>query len=327
MSENMEDQVVENEINGEINENEEEESPCSPTPPEIEVEIEPCRLCDEIGEKMFNIFEDNPEGYQLIGLIKENLPIVLYKTDPLSKQVCEKCVLNLQIISSLKKRSRKTQEIYVEKLKKEGDTTDKNVLLFLGCTGSKLVDNGEEEDEEEEELKDEATSTEDLTILCANCKTAILDASSVNGEVELSTDLHKAIAESLRKNRVVTGESESEKVLRKRKIQPMYQELEDSLCSSLTDLTHRGDEDSQFGEEPASEVESEDSNQERPAKRRKIVKDSQEIDEEINRELAREQASNTDENDSEKAENESEKADSENAEAEEEEEKTRRKRK
>lgn len=38
---------------------------------------EPCRLCDDISEKMFNIFEENPQGYQLIGLIKENLPIVV----------------------------------------------------------------------------------------------------------------------------------------------------------------------------------------------------------------------------------------------------------
>lgn len=123
------------------------------------------------------------------------------------------------------------------------------------------MNNGEnEEDDEDEELKDEGTSTDDLTILCANCKTAILDASTVNGEVELAADLHKIIAESLRKNKVITGmfkyifrsfeiiilmscvfigDSETEKVLRKRKIQPIYQELDDSLCSSLTDLTRR----------------------------------------------------------------------------------------
>lgn len=40
-------------------------------------EPEPCRLCDNVADKMFNIFDDNPEGYQLIGLIKENLPIVV----------------------------------------------------------------------------------------------------------------------------------------------------------------------------------------------------------------------------------------------------------
>ncbi|XP_076271977.1 uncharacterized protein LOC143203630 isoform X1 [Rhynchophorus ferrugineus] len=260
-------------------------------PREIELEVETCRLCDELGDKMYNIFDENPEGYQLIGLIKENLPIVLYKSDPLSKQVCEKCVEGLQIISSLKKRSRNTQEKYVEKLKNEADTHDKNVLLFLGCTGSKLMNNGEnEDDEEDEELKDECTSTDDLTVLCANCKTAILDASTVNGEVELGADLHKIIAESLRKNKVITGDSETEKVLRKRKIQPIYQELDDSLCSSLTDLTRRtaaivpgDDESSQF----ASDMDSEESVEERPSKRKKFDSESKKIQEEINEALAK----------------------------------------
>ncbi|ENN76040.1 hypothetical protein YQE_07413, partial [Dendroctonus ponderosae] len=218
-----------------------------------EIEIEPCRLCDDVTEKMFNIFEDNPEGYQLIGLIKENLPIVLYKTDPLSKLVCDKCVLNLQLISSLKKRSRKTQDKYVEKLKTEGDTTDKNILLFLGCTGSKLIENGDEDEEEEEDLKDQATSTHDLTILCANCKTGILDASTVNGEIELSTDLHEMLRESLKKNRVFTGEEAS----------------------------HYDDIDI------PSDIESNESNENHPAKRRKIDKSSKEIQDEINQELAK----------------------------------------
>lgn len=68
-----------------------------------------------------------------------------------------------------------------------------------------MIDNGDDEEEEEEELRDEATSTDDLTILCANCKTSILDASTVNGEVELASNLHDIIRESLRKNRVMTG--------------------------------------------------------------------------------------------------------------------------
>lgn len=74
--------IVESETNGEIEKNgeeipepETEEMEISPELPEIE--FEPCRLCDDVSEKMFNIFEDNPEGYQLIGLIKENLPIVV----------------------------------------------------------------------------------------------------------------------------------------------------------------------------------------------------------------------------------------------------------
>ncbi|XP_050300768.1 uncharacterized protein LOC126739235 isoform X2 [Anthonomus grandis grandis] len=241
-----------------------------------DIEVEACRLCDDVSEKMFNIFEDNPEGYQLIGLIKENLPIVLYKTDPLSKQVCEKCVLNLQIISSLKKRSRQTQEKYVDKLKSECDTNDKNVLLFLGCTGSKLVDNGDDEEEEEEELKDQATSTEDLTILCANCKTSILDASTVNGELELSSNLHEIIKDSLRRNRVITV---------------------DDLSPS---------------EGGPSDIESEDS-EERPAKRRKIDESSREIQDEINRALAKKNDMNgvTDEDSLDKEDESSEKNDSE----------------
>lgn len=259
------------------------------TPPqEMEVEVETCRICDEISEKMFNIFDENPEGYQLIGLIKENLPIVLYKSDPLSKQVCERCVENLQIISSLKKRSKNTQEKYVEKLKNEVDTSDKNVLLFLGCTGSKLIENTEEEDEEEEELKDQGTSTEDLTVLCSNCKTAILDASTVNGDVELSTNLHKIIAESLKKNRVITEDADTEKVLRKRKIQPLYHELDDSLCSSLTDLTrHTAGEEEEESSQFASEVDSEESVDERPVKRRKVDSESKKIQEEIDQEVAK----------------------------------------
>lgn len=36
-----------------------------------------CRLCDEIGGQMFNIFDKNPEGYQILQVIKECLPIIV----------------------------------------------------------------------------------------------------------------------------------------------------------------------------------------------------------------------------------------------------------
>ncbi|KAL1516654.1 hypothetical protein ABEB36_000537 [Hypothenemus hampei] len=246
----MEESPQEVKINGENDEN----APETCKSPSGSFEIENCRLCDNFSEKMFNIFEDNPEGYQLIGLIKENLPIVLYKTDPLSKRICEKCVENLQIISSLKKTSRKTQEKYVEKLKNEADTTDKNILLFLGCTGNKLIDNGEDDEEEEEELKDEATSTDDLTILCANCKTSILDASTVNGDIELASELHEAIQSSLKRNR---------------------EQTEDEEMSNSEDA------------EMVSELESDESQEEQISKRRRIDKSSIEIQEEIDKELSK----------------------------------------
>ncbi|XP_060535273.1 uncharacterized protein LOC132707430 [Cylas formicarius] len=236
--------------------------------------LDMCRLCDQSGEKMFGIFEDNEDGYEIIRLIKENLPIVIYKSDPLSKQVCETCVETLQTLSVFKKTCRKTQEKYVDELKSNGDVTNKDIQLYLGCTGNKIGD-GDDDEEEDDELKDKGTSTDDISILCVNCKQSILDASTVNGEVELCTDLHKIIADSLRKNRVITADSESEKVLRKRKIQPIYQELEDSLCSSLTEFTRNTEDDntSQYGFDMNSDIETDESGEERHAKRRKIDSD------------------------------------------------------
>lgn len=38
---------------------------------------ETCRLCDEIGGQMFNIFEKNPEGQQILQVIKDCLPIIV----------------------------------------------------------------------------------------------------------------------------------------------------------------------------------------------------------------------------------------------------------
>lgn len=120
------------------------------------------------------------------------------------------------------------------------------------------------------ELKDTSTSTDDLTVFCSNCKQAILDSNTVNGELELCTDLHKVIAESMQKSKV-TADSVSDKLLRRRKVVPFYHELEDSLCSSLTEFT-QNTEGSQGMEMPTDEEEeSVDSDEaQRPAKRRKI---------------------------------------------------------
>lgn len=38
---------------------------------------ESCRLCEEIGGQMFNIFEKNEEGYQILQVIKDCLPIIV----------------------------------------------------------------------------------------------------------------------------------------------------------------------------------------------------------------------------------------------------------
>lgn len=38
---------------------------------------ESCRLCDEISGQMFNIFEKNEEGNQILQVIKECLPLIV----------------------------------------------------------------------------------------------------------------------------------------------------------------------------------------------------------------------------------------------------------
>lgn len=127
---------------------------------------ESCRLCDEIGGQMFNIFEKNEDGYQILQVIKECLPIIvstcqtlrlifslififitelslqIYRTDPLSKQICEGCYIN---VSTLHKFKKSVQEI-AEKQKKKLTTylvssheeLPLAVRLFLAC-GEEVV--------------------------------------------------------------------------------------------------------------------------------------------------------------------------------------------
>lgn len=80
------------------------------------------------------------------------------------------------------------------------------------------------------------------------------------------------------KNKVTT-ESVSEKLLRRRKVVPFYHELDDSLCSSLTEYTHNT-EGSQCFDEPSDmdSVDSDDTPTVRPSKRRKIVESDDEIE-------------------------------------------------
>lgn len=102
------------------------------------------------------------------------------------------------------------------------------------------------------------------------------DASTINGELELCTDLHKAIAESMRKNKVTT-ESVTDKALRRRKVVPFYHELDDSLCSSLTEYT-QNTEGSQCFEVPSDMDESLDSGEipaSRASKRRRAESDEE----------------------------------------------------
>ena len=216
----------------------------------------------------------------------------IYRTDPLSKQICEKCFNNLDTVAKFKRTSLDTAEKHKEKLRTNGDRENTDVRLFLGCDEDMVSLNSLnyfrsirrfEFQMEGSELKDACTSTEDLTICCNSCKQAILDPSTVNGELELCTDLHKAIAESMRKNKVTT-ESVSEKLLRRRKVVPFYHELDDSLCSSLTEFT-QNTEGSQCYEMPSDtdeSVESDETQNQRPKRRRIEYEDENENEHEIN---------------------------------------------
>ncbi|EEZ99574.1 uncharacterized protein LOC103314829 [Tribolium castaneum] len=224
-----------------------------------------CRLCDENKDKMYSIFCKNTQGLQILHLIKECLPLIIYRTDPLSKHVCEECFSKLETFYKFKKTSLDTADKHKKHLQSTRDGGNKRVQLYLGC-----------EDTEMNEVNipthsSIGTSTDDLTISCLNCKSTCFDSSTINSEVELCAELHKAITDSLSVNKLVTS-SESEKVLRsrRRKSQAFYHELDDSLCSSLTEFTNT--ESSQCYEEYHTDVESYDSDNEdlNRAKRRKL---------------------------------------------------------
>ncbi|RZC35293.1 uncharacterized protein BDFB_004101 [Asbolus verrucosus] len=228
-----------------------------------------CRLCDENKEKMYSIFAKNDEGQQILHLIKECLPLIIFRTDPLSKQICEDCFNKLETFYRFKKTSLDTAKKHRNHLRNTEESSSKSVQLYLACEDAEV--NEVINSNNIPEQTSIGTSTDDLTISCINCKSTYFDSSIINSEVELCAELHKAIADSLSNNKVITH-TESEKVVRsrRRRSQAFYHELDDSLCSSLTEFTNT--ESSQCYEEYHSEVESYESDSEdlERAKRRKL---------------------------------------------------------
>jgi hypothetical protein len=228
-----------------------------------------CRLCDENREKMHSIFSKNEEGQQILHLIKECLPLVIFRTDPLSKQICGECFNKLETFYRFKKTSLDTANKHRNHLRKNEDSSSKSVQLYLACEDAEV--NNVINSNNIPKRTSIGTSTDDLTISCINCKSTYFDSNIINSEVELCAELHKAIADSLSNNKVIT-QSESEKVVRsrRRRSQAFYHELDDSLCSSLTEFTNT--ESSQCYEEYHSEVESYESGSEdiERVKRRKL---------------------------------------------------------
>ncbi|KAI4471485.1 zinc finger protein [Holotrichia oblita] len=87
-----------------------------------------CRICDKPSTKLFGIFEKNADGKQIFNLIKETLPIVIYRKDPLSKVICEKCLDNVRQIHAFRKSTLGTVDQQIKRLKTK-ETRD--VLLYL----------------------------------------------------------------------------------------------------------------------------------------------------------------------------------------------------
>uniref|UniRef100_A0A6P7GXV5 Zinc finger protein hangover-like n=1 Tax=Diabrotica virgifera virgifera TaxID=50390 RepID=A0A6P7GXV5_DIAVI len=102
---------------------------------ESEKTEESCRLCDETAEKMLSIFDKNEEGIEILQVIKDCLPIVIYRTDPLSKQICESCSETLNSLSSFKKNCEEISQKQKEKLKEDPDNKYEE---FLTCGEEKV---------------------------------------------------------------------------------------------------------------------------------------------------------------------------------------------
>ncbi|CAG9864756.1 unnamed protein product [Phyllotreta striolata] len=219
---------------------------------------EPCRLCDENAEKLVSIFDKNEEGVEILQVIKDCIPIVIYRTDPLSKNICESCLESLYSLSSFKKNC---EEIAHKQKEKLGAVPNKKHQAFLAC--------GERTDEISE-LQDASTSTDDINTFCNNCKQSILDGNLINGELEL------AIAESLAKNKMRT--ESAEKSLRRRKVVPFYHELDDSLCSSLTEYTQNTEGSQMFEDNSDIDGSDDDSDVAHSRKKRRIMSDEEDAE-------------------------------------------------
>ncbi|KAF5296202.1 hypothetical protein FQA39_LY12656 [Lamprigera yunnana] len=92
-----------------------------------------CRLCEETSPTMHSVFERNTEGQQILHLIKEYLRILIYRTDPLSKVICEDCCTNIVNFSALKRISYETLERQKERLIKCNSENNISVRLFLNA--------------------------------------------------------------------------------------------------------------------------------------------------------------------------------------------------
>ncbi|KAK4873332.1 hypothetical protein RN001_015361 [Aquatica leii] len=149
-----------------------------------EIQDNACRLCEETSPIMHSVFERVPEGQQILQLIKEFLKLLIYRTDPLSKQICEDCYTNLANFSSLRRISNETLERQKEKLI-ECNSENVSVQLFLNALEQNHLTKGKIND----------------------------GFNPIHNETELCDELQQAIQDSLRKSKIQENRIEQTKLL------------------------------------------------------------------------------------------------------------------
>lgn len=119
----------------------------------------------------------------------------IYKSDPLSKEICEECLSSLDSLSAFYNQTVETAKKQQERLKSISDGNS-NVETYLGQLESSnglLVS--------KVEVSDRTTSPFENgqeTVLCTNCKKSTVEPET--NEIEMCEKLHQAIADSLKNN-------------------------------------------------------------------------------------------------------------------------------
>ncbi|XP_018332101.1 uncharacterized protein LOC108741707 [Agrilus planipennis] len=135
-----------------------------------------CRLCGKACNfsDTHNIFEKTEEGVQLVQLIKDFLPILIYRTDPLSKQVCELCCSNLKNFCEFKKKCLAYFNEQKGKLESKVDINE-NEKLFLNTISNSTCStrkNGLTDSQHFDESDNQQSESE----LCAELQNAIKES-------------------------------------------------------------------------------------------------------------------------------------------------------
>ncbi|XP_022920680.1 uncharacterized protein [Onthophagus taurus] len=126
--------------------------------------MELCRICDRPSSEVRNIFSKNVDGKQILQLIRETLPTVIYRNDPLSKHICLSCLENVDKIHNFRKSCLKVVDNHKETLK---GNQNKDVLLYL-----QLLDSIDQKELWMYSSPIKKTFNKE-TPMCFNCKTEI----------------------------------------------------------------------------------------------------------------------------------------------------------